>query len=82
MYRIFGPWSGSTTEQNATSAEIDRNSTSAFGSTQYYNEQYESPNWQTDFFGSNYDRLLEVKKTYDPEGVFSCPLCVGSENGY
>ncbi|KAI0459092.1 FAD-binding domain-containing protein [Xylaria acuta] len=79
---VFGPWSGTTAEQNATSAETDRNITSAYGTTQYYNEQYDSTNWQADFFGSNYDRLLKIKDSVDPNRVFSCPLCVGSEDGY
>ncbi|GAP91265.1 putative FAD-binding domain-containing protein [Rosellinia necatrix] len=79
---IFGPWAGTTAAQNATSAEVDRNSTSAYGSTQYYNEQYSSANWQADFFGSNYARLLQVKNSVDPKRVFNCPLCVGSEGGY
>ncbi|KAI8950396.1 FAD-binding domain-containing protein [Xylaria longipes] len=79
---IFGPWSGTTTEQNATSADTDRNITSAYGTTQYYNEQYDSTNWQADFFGSNYERLLKIKDSLDPNRVFSCPLCVGSEDGY
>ncbi|KAI1310653.1 FAD-binding domain-containing protein [Xylaria venustula] len=79
---IFGPWSGTTTEQNATSADTDRNITAAYGSTQYYNEQYSSINWQRDFFGSNYDRLLQIKNSVDPNRVFNCPECVGSEDGY
>ncbi|KAI1741663.1 FAD-binding domain-containing protein [Xylaria scruposa] len=79
---IFGPWSGTTAEQNATSADTDRNITSAYGTTQYYNEQYDSTNWQVDFFGSNYERLLKIKDSIDPNRVFNCPLCVGSEDGY
>ncbi|KAI0813096.1 FAD-binding domain-containing protein [Xylaria sp. FL0064] len=79
---IFGVWSGTTTKQNATSADTDRNLTSAFGSTQYYNEQYSSSNWQRDYFGSNYDRLLQIKNSVDPNRVFNCPECVGSEDGY
>ncbi|KAI1817328.1 FAD-binding domain-containing protein [Poronia punctata] len=79
---IFGPWSGSTAEQNATGIETEKNLTAAFGTTQYYNEQFVSENWQRDFFGSNYERLLEIKDAVDPERVFNCPLCVGSEDGY
>ncbi|KAH9905749.1 hypothetical protein F4778DRAFT_779140 [Xylariomycetidae sp. FL2044] len=37
------------------------------------------PNWQQAFFGANYARLLEVKKKYDPTGVFWAPTTVGSE---
>ena len=35
--------------------------------------------WQKDFYGSNWEQLSIIKRTYDPEGVFYCPTCVGSE---
>ncbi|KAJ3577462.1 hypothetical protein NPX13_g3103 [Xylaria arbuscula] len=79
---IFGPWSGTTAEQNATSADTDRNLTATYGTTQYYNEQYSSENWQLDYFGANYERLLQIKNSVDPNRVFNCPECVGSEDGY
>ncbi|KAI0199812.1 FAD-binding domain-containing protein [Astrocystis sublimbata] len=63
---VSGPWSGTTATQNATSADAGRNLTSAFGAAQYYNEQYESTNWQQDFFGSNYARLLKIKDIIMP----------------
>lgn len=31
------------------------------------------------FWGSNYPRLLDVKRKYDPEGVLDCWHCVGSK---
>ncbi|KAF7593742.1 hypothetical protein BBP40_010918 [Aspergillus hancockii] len=37
------------------------------------------PWWQTDFFGDNYPRLKGIKDEYDPDHVFYCPTCVGSE---
>ena len=41
---------------------------------------YYEPNWQTSFWGeANYAKLLSVKRTYDPEGLFTCHHCVGSE---
>ncbi|KAF2113009.1 hypothetical protein BDV96DRAFT_497145 [Lophiotrema nucula] len=44
----------------------------------YMNEgDWTEENWQQTFFGSNYDRLLEVKKKYDPTGLFNCWKCVG-----
>jgi hypothetical protein len=50
--------------------------TSAGGA--YFNEgDWTEPNWQKTFFGDNYDRLLEVKKRYDPLGLFNCWKCVG-----
>ncbi|WPH01104.1 Hypothetical protein R9X50_00393900 [Acrodontium crateriforme] len=35
--------------------------------------------WQYTLFGRNYARLLEIKKKWDPNGVFWCYHCVGSE---
>ena len=37
------------------------------------------PNWQEAFWGTNYPRLLDIKKKWDPDGVFFCVPCVGSE---
>lgn len=38
------------------------------------------PRWQQSFWGSNYPRLLAVKKQYDPDGLFFVHHGVGSEN--
>lgn len=35
--------------------------------------------WQRTFWGDNYPTLLEIKKKWDPEGVFWCVPCVGHE---
>lgn len=46
----------------------------------YANEaNYFQKNWQKDFWGSNYPRLLKIKQKYDPNGLFYCHHCVGSE---
>lgn len=37
------------------------------------------PEWKEDWFGSRYDWLKSVKQKYDPEEVFWCWHCVGSE---
>jgi hypothetical protein len=37
------------------------------------------PQWQRVFWGTNYPRLLEIKKKWDPHGFFRCNRCVGSE---
>jgi FAD/FMN-containing dehydrogenase len=29
--------------------------------------------WQRAYYGSNYDRLVRVKKTYDPDHLFQIP---------
>ena len=33
-----------------------------------------------DFYGVNRYRLEDIKRTYDPLGVFYCPTCIGSED--
>ena len=38
-----------------------------------------TPDWQSTFWGQNYERLLGIKKQWDPQGVFFCTTCVGSE---
>jgi hypothetical protein len=37
------------------------------------------PDWKQDWFGSKYQWLSSVKKKYDPDEVFWCWRCVGSE---
>ncbi|MEO6051688.1 MAG: FAD-dependent oxidoreductase [Pyrinomonadaceae bacterium] len=37
------------------------------------------PNWQRSFWGTNYPRLLGVKKKYDPDGLFFVHHGVGCE---
>lgn len=46
----------------------------------YANEaDYFQKNWQKVFWGDNYSRLLNIKNKYDPQGLFYCHHCVGSE---
>lgn len=50
------------------------------GAGAYMNEcDLLEPDWQQAFFGSNYERLLEIKRARDPWGVFYAPGTVGSE---
>ncbi|RJE24366.1 FAD binding domain protein [Aspergillus sclerotialis] len=37
------------------------------------------PDWQWSFWGPNYPRLQAIKQKYDPDGLFWCLHCVGSE---
>lgn len=44
----------------------------------YMNEgDWTEENWRQTFFGSNYPKLLNVKRRYDPTGLFNCWKCVG-----
>lgn len=46
----------------------------------YLNEcDYFEPDWQMSLYGPNYPRLYEIKQKYDPNGLFWCQRCVGSE---
>ncbi|KAF9461436.1 isoamyl alcohol oxidase [Collybia nuda] len=46
----------------------------------YMNEaDARDPDWRADFFGANLDILREYKALYDPDDLFYCPTCVGSE---
>ncbi|KAG8736932.1 hypothetical protein FRC10_008705 [Ceratobasidium sp. 414] len=46
----------------------------------YFNEaDPEEPQWKKAFFGKHYDRLLQIKRQVDPNGVFTCNRCVGSD---
>lgn len=50
------------------------------GSGCYLNEaDVNEPNWQDAFFGENYTKLKMIKGRVDPEGLFTCTNCVGSE---
>ncbi len=47
----------------------------------YVNEtDYFLKDWQQALWGDNYAKLLRIKKQYDPEGLFYCHHCVGSES--
>ncbi|KAI8960805.1 FAD binding domain protein [Daldinia sp. FL1419] len=51
------------------------------GGAAYLNEgDYNQPNWQNVFYGTNYRMLLSIKQKYDPDGIFWGPTAVGSEN--
>jgi len=57
---------------------ILRKSTEQGGS--YSNEgNYFEPDWQKQFWGRNYPKLLRIKKKYDPTNLFTVHKGVGSE---
>jgi FAD/FMN-containing dehydrogenase len=53
------------------------------GGGTYVNEAnpYE-PNWQSAFWGLNYERLLQIKKRVDPKNLMVCNRCVGTDIVY
>ncbi|OAL05518.1 hypothetical protein IQ06DRAFT_265677 [Phaeosphaeriaceae sp. SRC1lsM3a] len=78
------PWISSTPPavrtliQNTVSASIQPFKALTPGGGSYMNEgDWSEENWQQTFFGDNYGRLLDVKRRYDPTGLFNCWKCVG-----
>ncbi|KAK0628601.1 hypothetical protein B0T17DRAFT_523189 [Bombardia bombarda] len=46
----------------------------------YMNEANpEEPDWQHQFWGANYERLVRIKRAVDPDDVLWCTPCVGNE---
>ncbi|KAG8754456.1 hypothetical protein FRC12_011187 [Ceratobasidium sp. 428] len=86
-------WNMGSTWNDATPAEkIDdikktiTNYTQALGKlagldqAAYFNEaDPQEPVWKKAFFGVHYGRLLRIKRDVDPEGLFACNRCVGSD---
>lgn len=70
-------------ELNAMKAALFENFPPRNGySGSYWNEaDYYEKDWQTSFWGeANYPKLLIIKQKYDPNGLFTCHHCVGSES--
>ncbi|KAL1918548.1 uncharacterized protein VTP21DRAFT_3208 [Calcarisporiella thermophila] len=82
----------SSWEDNATMEEIGRRNEATTRATQllkditpdsgcYINESDPNdPEWQKSYFGANYPRLKAIKNSVDPQGLFTCWHCVGSED--
>jgi hypothetical protein len=48
--------------------------------TAYLNEgDFQEPNWQDVFYGSNYNKLKKIKQKFDPENILWGRTTVGSE---
>ncbi|KAL8995205.1 MAG: hypothetical protein Q9188_006871 [Gyalolechia gomerana] len=37
------------------------------------------PDYLADFYGRNVAKLSAIKRKYDPDGIFYCPTCIGSD---
>lgn len=50
------------------------------GAGAYINEaDFQQHNWQETFYGVNYEKLLKIKRKWDPENFFYATVAVGSE---
>ena len=49
----------------------------------YINEaDFQQPDFQNVLYGVNYDKLREIKRKYDPSGIFYALTAVGSEDWF
>ncbi|XP_052090294.1 uncharacterized protein LOC127726958 [Mytilus californianus] len=52
----------------------------SYGNGTYVNEAAEyMSNWQQNYWGPHYSRLLSIKREVDPDNILTCHHCVGSE---
>ncbi|KDN46581.1 hypothetical protein RSAG8_04234, partial [Rhizoctonia solani AG-8 WAC10335] len=80
---LVGFWNyNSSADQQAAvystvSAAADKLRAVTPGSGAYQNEaDVSEPDHENSFWGSNYDRLVSIKKKYDPKGLLDCWHCV------
>ncbi|KAK7935168.1 fad fmn-containing isoamyl alcohol oxidase protein [Apiospora marii] len=53
------------------------------GGGTYMNEAtFDNPHWKEDYFGANYDRLLTIKRKYDPKNLLWANAAVGSDESW
>ncbi|CAE6494697.1 unnamed protein product [Rhizoctonia solani] len=68
-------------KQDVTSVTQQLGALGGLDEAAYFNEADPGePQWKRAFFGSHYDRLLKIKQQVDPQGVFTCNRCVGSDS--
>ncbi|CAI4212819.1 unnamed protein product [Parascedosporium putredinis] len=91
MFGIFGSgWAPTSTTQEVAAINtkithdwMERLRQITPGSGGYGNEgDVMEPDFAQAFFGSNYDRLLSIKRSVDPWDLFYAPTAVGSESWY
>ncbi|KAJ4312742.1 hypothetical protein N0V94_007295 [Neodidymelliopsis sp. IMI 364377] len=80
-WNFTAPWSEALATQDKMTNEIQPLIEAVTpGSGSYVNEaDWRQPNFQTTFWGSNYARLLSIKRRWDPSGIFYATVGVGSE---
>lgn len=85
-YTVYSVWDWtSDAEMNSRSDRLTDEIIPALeelspGSGTYANEaNYRQENWQTEFFGSNWNKLNIIKRQWDPRGIFYAPLSAGAD---
>lgn len=80
---VFG-WNGTIAQRKAIVKMLDglqeQMEDLVPGGGTYFNEA--SPwtrNWKWEWWGENYDKLLEIKKKFDPDSLLNCWKCIGFE---
>ncbi|KAL6719043.1 hypothetical protein ACLMJK_003278 [Lecanora helva] len=64
-----------------TDVKVKALKTLAPGMGSYMNEgDRNDPDYLIDFYGSNAQKLADIKKKYDPNHLFYCPTCIGSDD--
>lgn len=84
---LQGPWDDSAsfatnvaTEDTLTEIMVPYLENITPGAGSYMNEaDVNLKTWKEDFYGSNYDALLSVKRKYDVNDLFYAPTAVGSD---
>lgn len=81
-WNFTAPWSEAfETQQKMTNVIQPLVEAATPGSGAYVNEaDFNQKEWQTEFWGSNYNRLLSIKKKWDPSSLFYATVGVGSES--
>lgn len=81
VWNNTAPWSQMVADQKTITNEYVPQLTAVTpNSGAYMNEgDFQQPNFQQTFFGSNYNTLLSIKKKYDPNSLFYGLRLVGSE---
>lgn len=91
MFNIIGlTWNATTPEsevaakhEKLTNDLMQRLKDISPGAGGYSNEgDVMDPDFSQSFYGTNYERLVEIKKQVDPKDLFWAPTAVGSEGWY
>ena len=82
--RGWAPGSSNTTirgvHDDITNVKVPALKSLAPNTGSYMNEGDRfDPKYLTDFYGSNLEKLMNIKRKYDPGDVFFCPTCIGSQ---